>query len=119
MRYTDSTIRYTNHTTSLGTNENIVDGNMDQLHEIADQSHHDETDSSSRGGLGELYRLRRIRTQPRLVGLRATVQEELAVSDKVLHRLNNISFDGHDKTSAYGNVPHGTHRNWVQNTVNG
>ena len=61
MRYTDSTIRYTNHTTSLGTNENIVDGNMDQLHEIADQSHHDETDSSSRGGLGELYRLRRIR----------------------------------------------------------
>ena len=55
MRYTDSTIRYTNHTTSLGTNENIVDGNMDELHEIADQTHGNESDSSSGGSLSELY----------------------------------------------------------------
>ena len=111
--YTDST----NHTTSLGTNENIVDRNMNQLHEIADQSHHDKTNSGSSGRLGELYPLDGSKTRTLLVGLRATVQEELAVSDEVLHRLNNISFDGHDKTNAYGNVPHGTHQNWVRNTV--
>lgn len=30
-----------------------------------------------------------------LIGLGATVNKELAVSDKVLDRLNNIGFNGH------------------------
>ena len=42
-------------TRTLSTNENIVDGNMDELHEIADQTHGNESDSGSGGSLSELY----------------------------------------------------------------
>ena len=39
----------------LGTDENIVDGNVVQLHEIAHQTHSDETNRRSGSCLGKLY----------------------------------------------------------------
>ena len=44
---------------------------------------------------------RYLELQTLLIRLSATVQEELAVSDEVLHRLNNISLNGHGGVKAY------------------
>ena len=48
-------MRSLNLTIELGTNENVVDGDVNQLHEIADQTHGNESDSGSGGSLSELY----------------------------------------------------------------
>ena len=39
----------------LGTDENVVDWNVDQLHEIADQTHGNEANRRSGRRLGKLY----------------------------------------------------------------
>lgn len=42
-------------TFSLGTNQNVVNGDVNQLDEIADESHNDEANSSGSSSLSELY----------------------------------------------------------------
>lgn len=49
------TMRSHNLTIELGTNENIVDRDVNQLHEVADQTHGNETNRSGSGSLSELY----------------------------------------------------------------
>ena len=39
---------------SLSTNEDVVDRNVNEFDEIADQTHHDEANSGSGSSLGEL-----------------------------------------------------------------
>lgn len=53
--HTIPTMRSYNLTIELGTNENIVDRDVNQLHEIADQTHGNKTNRSGSGGLSELY----------------------------------------------------------------
>ncbi len=48
-------MRSHNLTIELGTNENIVDRDVNQLHEVADQTHGNKTNRSGSGSLSELY----------------------------------------------------------------
>lgn len=55
--HTNPTMRSLNLTIELGTNENVVDGDVNQLHEIADQTHSDKTNRGGSSGLSEFYPL--------------------------------------------------------------
>ena len=84
------------NTWNLSSNENIVDRDVNQLHEIAHKSHGDKTDRRRSSRLSEFYPSLQNENGTLLVGLRAFVHEEFAVTNKVLHGLNDIGFNCHD-----------------------
>ena len=57
-------MRSLNLTIELGTNENVVDGDVNQLHEIADQTHSDKAKRGGSSGLSDISPLASKTTPP-------------------------------------------------------
>ena len=80
----------TNTSHQLGSDNNVVDGNVDQLHEESNESHESKANSSSYSNLLELLPVR----------LGASLDESDGVLSELLHRLHRLGYLIHDSEAS-------------------